>query len=353
MEHIQHSPEFLAEDRRPTILGVFWVLSAIATTCTFARLYTRFRLIRAPGWDDAVVGFSMLIVLIHLCLLTYTCKIGLGRHEAALSPNQFLHVIKWIFINGPWGIMGVAIPKLAVVIFISRIVGPSKKYQIWALYFMVITNIILSFVAAVLLFAQCDPPDFAWHPTEKGTCWNPNIVANYSIFVGSYSAFGDLVLAIFPSFIVYSLQMSTARKVSLSLIMGLGVFACACAIVRTTKLASIKTFYDYTWTAGANITWTAAEMNVIIICACAPALLPLVQQLTGRKDYRSKPSPQGTKIETDNTHRPLRNGIALGTMPGGSGTVNNTAYTDARSEHSVPEGQIKTSKETYAHWEAV
>ncbi|KAL9004182.1 MAG: hypothetical protein Q9188_002997 [Gyalolechia gomerana] len=349
MEQDHHSAEYLAEDRRPTLLGVFWVLAALATACTTARLYTRLRLVKSPGWDDA------LIVLIHLCLLTYTCTLGLGKHEVTIPLEQIPKVIKWIFINGPWGIMGVAIPKLAVVIFLSRIVGPTKRKQIWALYFMVITLIILSFVAAVLLFAQCDPPNHAWHPTEEAECWNPNVVADYSLFVGSYSAFNDLVLAIYPSLIVYSLQMSTARKVSLSLIMGLGVFACVCAIIRTTKLASIKTFEDYTWTAGANIIWTAAEMNVIIICACAPALLPLVQQLTGRKDYRSKPSPPGTmKLEgMDNTHRPLRDGISLGNMTGSHGTVNNTAFTDSKSESSVPEGQIKTSKDTYAHWEAV
>ncbi|KAL9604220.1 MAG: hypothetical protein Q9219_000618 [cf. Caloplaca sp. 3 TL-2023] len=306
-EQAHHSPEWLAQDRRPTLLGVFWALAAVAT-----------------------------------CL------------------EDIPKIIKWIFINGPWGIMGVAIPKLAVVLFISRIVGPSKQKQIWALYFIVITLIIFSFVAAVLLFAQCDPPNAAWHPTEEFTCWNPNIVADYSLFVGGYSAFSDLLLALYPSFIVYKLQMSTRRKVALSLIMGLGVFACVCAIVRTTKLASIKTFDDYTWTAGANIIWTAAEMNVIIICACAPALLPLVQQLSGRKDYRSKQSPPGTaKFDngTNNTHRPLRNGISLGNVTGRTttdGTVSNTAFTDERSESdSVPEGRIKTSKETYAHWEAV
>lgn len=127
---------------------------------------------------------DQLIVLVHLCLLTYTTTLGLGKHQITLPLHQVPKAIKWIFINAPWGIMGVAIPKLAVVIFLGRIVGPSKRKQICALYFVVTTLIILSFVAAVLSFAQCDPPNHAWHPTEEAECWDPNIVANYSLFVG-------------------------------------------------------------------------------------------------------------------------------------------------------------------------
>lgn len=96
-------------------------------------------------------------------------------------------------------------------------------------------------------------------------------------------------------------------------------------------------------------------MNVIVICACAPALLPFIQQLAGYKDYRSKPTPPGfSKLNVkDNTDRGLQDGISLGNITMSRGTVSNMAYTDTRSENSVPERQIKTSKETHAQWEAV
>lgn len=58
-EQVHHSPEWYTQDRRPTLLGVFWVLATLSTLCTLARLYARFRLVRSPGWDDAVVAFSM------------------------------------------------------------------------------------------------------------------------------------------------------------------------------------------------------------------------------------------------------------------------------------------------------
>ena len=47
------------EDRAPTILGVFASLTTVSILCVVARLYTRFRLLRAPGADDAVILISI------------------------------------------------------------------------------------------------------------------------------------------------------------------------------------------------------------------------------------------------------------------------------------------------------
>ena len=127
--------------------------------------------------------------MINLGLIVKATAIGLGKHEQHLDPNDALQTIKWIFIVDPFGIIGVALPKLAVVIFLARIVGPAKRLQIWTLYFLVISLLVLSGVSAILLFAQCSPPSAAWQPTVPHTCWNPKILADYSYFVGGISCF--------------------------------------------------------------------------------------------------------------------------------------------------------------------
>lgn len=52
-------------------------------------------------------------------------------------------------------------------------------------------------------------------------------------FIGALAALSDLLLAIIPSYILWSLQIHRKLKWGLSLIMGTGVFAAAAAIVRT------------------------------------------------------------------------------------------------------------------------
>jgi len=50
------------ETRAPTIIGVYCTLTTISIACVAARLYTRFRLLRSPGPDDAVIVVSMVSI---------------------------------------------------------------------------------------------------------------------------------------------------------------------------------------------------------------------------------------------------------------------------------------------------
>ena len=44
-------------NRAPLMLGVTGALGLVSVSCAAARLYTRIRLLRAPGFDDAVILF--------------------------------------------------------------------------------------------------------------------------------------------------------------------------------------------------------------------------------------------------------------------------------------------------------
>ena len=161
-----------------------------------------------------------------------------------------------------------------------------------------------------------------------------------------------------------------------------------CAIIRTTKLVALQSFVDYTCkplpfanrggdtnislgTSADEILWTAlvallptwiiglpmflcsAETNAIVICACVPALTPLVQQFTGQKDYLSKPTrPTDPPAFRTNSRWPLKGDVSLRPL-GSQGIVDGTASRYERSERSLPEAEIRTTTETHSKWEAV
>lgn len=296
--------------RAPTIIGVYCALTSVSITCVAARLYTRFHLLRSPGKDDAVIVLSMVIVFISFVLECYDTKWGSGRHTYYLSKEETLLASKWNYVAAPWGIMGLAIPKLAIVLFLQRIVGKAKRLRMLFLYFITYASLVFSGIDVVILFLQCNPPHSAWNRSVPHTCWSPNVLSDISFFIGGWTALNDLVLALFPATIIYELQMSVRNKIALSVVLGLGIFSAVCAIVRTTKLAAYQSSLDYTWTSAESILWSGAEMNVIMICACVPTFLPLIQQITGRKDYRSKKLPDPT-IYNDCSRRPMRKSGSL------------------------------------------
>ena len=55
------------------------------------------------------------------------------------------------------------------------------------------------------------------------------------------SAFVDLYMAVYPSFVLFKLQISTRKKIALCITLGLGTLAAACAMA---KCAQIKGLAD-------------------------------------------------------------------------------------------------------------
>lgn len=169
--------------------------------------------------------------------------------------------------------------------------------------------------------------------------------------------------------------------------------ACMCAIVRTTKLAPVQSHSDWTckyfcldlWKEtnsaiggeGDLILWSAyaftpglspfgelfmlilisyrAEMNVVVICASAPILPPLFQQLTGQRDYLSKRQAVPERLNKSKTGFPERSAWNSEIMrPTEScGTVDTLAFHNEGREEGMPEGGIRTNTELQTQWEVV
>lgn len=93
-------------------------------------------------------------------------------------------------------------------------------------------------------------------------------------FLGWF-AFVDFFLAAFPITIIRKLQLSLHKKIQLSLLLGLGVFAGICAVIKTTFLPTLTSAADFTWITCSLLEWNVNEVNVIIICASIPVIRPL------------------------------------------------------------------------------
>ena len=123
-------------------------------------------------------------------------------------------------------------------------------------------------------------------------------------------AFIDLALALLPITIIWNLRLDWQKKMGLSTLMGLGVFAFICAVIKTTKLPELNARGDLTFITVSLWIWTANETHVIILAASIPTLRPLyltVFNRPGGELYRNKDFGQtslGGKIKTGRTAAP-------------------------------------------------
>ena len=153
-----------------------------------------------------------------------------------------------------------------------------------------------------------------WNPAlvsaGKAVCWPSYRQTDFSLFTGStfgtdlslrfvqaliamigWLAFIDLSLALLPNSIIWTLQLNWHKKLGLSVLMGLGVFACICAAIKTSKLTELNARADITFITVDLWIWNVNEINVIIFAACMPTLRPLFLVLfrrPGSENYRVK-----------------------------------------------------------------
>ena len=122
---------------------------------------------------------------------------------------------------------------------------------------------------------------------------------------GVINCISDLLTTVLPIPIVARLQMPLRQRVGICLLLCLGLVVTIAGVVRTYFIwKSLLDSYDETWYAYPL--WIAAtiEIDLAVICACAPAWKSLVQQpirdvasLVGSK-LSSLRSPQSSRAET-------------------------------------------------------
>ncbi|MCJ1389800.1 hypothetical protein MMC18_002657 [Xylographa bjoerkii] len=269
------------QNQGPTVEIVCWLFTALALITVFLRLLVRLRITHNPGWDDFWIVLAMLFNLTYTILIVVAVDAGNGRHIYYLQPQQISDAIRWNSIAFIPGIMAFSIPKLGVAILLMRLLNPSKL-QRCLMYFFSIGCIIGSILCAIILWQQCNPPSILWDPAAVGTCWQPSVAVNFFTFVGAFSACTDIYLALYPTIVLYKLNISMNKKIGLSAVLSLGFVAAILAIYKCTRLQGLYNHSDYTYSTVDLLIWTSIESSFIIIAADLPTLRPVFQIIMGR-----------------------------------------------------------------------
>ncbi|KAL2807768.1 hypothetical protein BJX63DRAFT_436757 [Aspergillus granulosus] len=277
-------------DRGWIILAVSWPLFGICAILILLRIWVRTRILRSWGWDDAFIIIAMLCATTNTALSTISAHHGTGRHAVDLSQYQTIQSTKFNWLSQGFHVMSTNWGKVSVGFFLLRIIGKVKHHRP-VMYGGIVLLTVINSVCVYTIYGQCSPTSKLWDTSVKGRCWDPDVQKNYAFFQGSSSALSDLVLAVYPLFTIWNLQMVLKVKIGLGVVLSLGVIAMIAAIVKTVNLASLSARADYPWDTVDLTIWIAIEQYLIIIAACIPTLTPLfniaVRQRTSKKHTSS------------------------------------------------------------------
>ncbi|KAJ5787089.1 hypothetical protein N7457_002079 [Penicillium paradoxum] len=286
-------------NKGPEMMAVMWSMTTLALLLVVARVCVRQRILRSFGFDDWLIGASMIFGLAFVAAATVSVQYGYGQHTRALETEAAETALLWNMISFIFGIISFALPKLAVAALLHRILNPNtvQRVIIWGLVSLVA---IIATVNILIYVTMCDPPQALWKTSMvvrgEATCRDIWILIDYATFNGAFSAFVDLCLAIYPAIILLRLQMSLRKKIALSAAFGLGSIAAATAMVKCAQIKGLADQTDPTFGTVPLVVWTNVEANIVVIAACIPTLQPMLDlilrklKLVSTGKSHSKPS---------------------------------------------------------------
>ncbi|KAK2053312.1 integral membrane protein [Colletotrichum caudatum] len=224
-----------AQDKGPVIIAVCWGFTALSSIFVLSRIYVRLRFVGRFYSDDYFIILGLICGYISTSLSTLAVFSGTGRHLDVLTLQQQQSIMLWSTAAQCPGIMSFSLPKLAVICLLTRLLEPGVFHK-WFLWWMGIWCQLTLVATVAILVGRCTPARSLWDFSVAGTCFDPSILINYSIYAGTFSAFVDVYLAVYPAIVLFKLQMRLKKKLALSCALGIGAISGIVAIYKTTRL---------------------------------------------------------------------------------------------------------------------
>ncbi|KAL4892381.1 hypothetical protein BDV59DRAFT_208695 [Aspergillus ambiguus] len=304
----------------PMTNAVHWVELIIFIVFVGLRLYTRKFILNSIGADDymvivalvstipaAHVGSSMtdilqILQILYVIFVTMSTAYGLGRLFADVGdPMTYFTAVKYELFSQVAGIMVIGVGKLAVGLFLLRIVR--NRVQVWVIRGFLAATTFISVFASICVIVQCIPVQKSWNRMAPGTCWLDFSKVGFT--VGSWFVVDDFSFAILPWFIVWDLNMKRKEKFTVAGALSLGVFAGICGIVRTVALGGLNAS-EYIYDTVPMLLWSSTESTVTIMCSSIAVLRPLYVRVrygtdgknsSGKDSYKMPMYDSGRKFD--------------------------------------------------------
>ncbi|KAI6849304.1 hypothetical protein KC327_g772 [Hortaea werneckii] len=254
------------------IIFLFLVLVAVAL-----RVYSRTSVRRWFGLDDIMIGLATLFTIgLTVVVVLANERYGWNRHiydipfERIEAANIIALTAKCTFT------MAATFTRLSLCMFYYRLVGDSGvNWFRWVVHANVAFTIAVCITFVFLSVFLCTPVQYYWEfpPSTDGHCLEEGIA---TLAAGILNLSADLLATITPIPLVMRLNMRLKYKIGVSILFGLGFIVIVAGIVRTYYIwKGLMDTYDATWYAYPLWIAAAVEIDVGVICACAPALKTL------------------------------------------------------------------------------
>ncbi|KAH8601073.1 hypothetical protein B0O99DRAFT_491897, partial [Bisporella sp. PMI_857] len=269
----------MAETRGPQGIALISALLVICWTFASLRLYVRLFLSKSFGADDALLITSMISFTIYSAFALTAIKYGVGRHPSDVILADLPNALYFWWLATLLYTTTLYFVRLCIAVFLYQLAARrAHRVIIWVTMAIVTAYSLFYFFLTIF---QCTPPQYFWRRfggMKGGKCLQADIFPGATYGHSTVSAVADWVLAGLPIWLIWDLQMNFRTKVSVGVLLGMGMIAGVAAIIRIPYIRILSTGDEFLWNVVDVSLWSFVEAGLGIIAASASALRPLFKR---------------------------------------------------------------------------
>lgn len=275
--------ECWAYTKGPTFLAIVGTLVTIALLALLLRVYVRARIVRSWAVDDWFALAATVCACVVLVFLSISARFD-AMQAFGNSPAPTSLLLFWIVTI--FDALGIAFMKLSVAFSLLSLAKQSAVRR--ALY--VLVGFIMTCAIAWLLgfVLQCSPVSNAWSLLEA---WETRCIHSVGLHILQFAlavipALENTLLMTIVLIIVLRVRVGIHTRISFTVIFGLGLAACAAAIVRpsTGSYAFGYAGSRPSYRGQCFVLWNVVELNAGLLAANLATLKPLLDHFCNRPD---------------------------------------------------------------------
>ncbi|PYH91194.1 hypothetical protein BO71DRAFT_401584 [Aspergillus ellipticus CBS 707.79] len=258
----------------PGILALNWTAVAVAILVMTLRVVAKLR-IRHFAVDDTIMLCASALALAASIMITLAIENGYGRHYKILSHTSQVLALKYYTGFQCLSIVATGAGRAAFTIYLLKILRQERAVEIilWCIFGV---QIVINTVSVITVLAQCKDVRSIWDTSIIPVCWDPNVDRIYGYAQCSINTGTDLFLALFPTYTFWNLNLRMRIKISLVVLMSLGLIAMIASIMRIFYLKTISERGDQTAATVSLTRWALVECYLVIITASIPCIRSLI-----------------------------------------------------------------------------
>ncbi|KAF7534149.1 hypothetical protein G7054_g6453 [Neopestalotiopsis clavispora] len=247
------------QDRTSVPLIAAIVGIAIVVPCVAARLASRLRYTGRLWPDDYVMIFTAIVFLGLAAILIVSARLGLGVHFWNMKIENAIPLMQIFFASQVMYIVVTFAGKLAILLLFLRIFDTGSKK-------------IITYMCLIVL--ECIPIAAVWDKSIT----NPKCLDLHAISVaGAISSMTtDVILMVLPIPVLWTLQISRAKRIGLVFLFAIASLGIVASAVRFSYLVKLAGDTDETWNNVDVTVWSLIEILCTIVCGSIPAMKPLL-----------------------------------------------------------------------------